>query len=363
METDWMGLAGLLLMNYTDKEREIREQEKKIKQLEEEINSMKESQENNSESKDGLNFEGFFEDIMIKERKEMILKTVSNFKTQKPDLTKFDNLLKNYRHYRFGNLAKMSKLTSKVEDYKKFLAENNLSFDNRPFEIEEIKQQIINNKTIQTSTEADIENWETILKQKDNLRWKAFDKLAKAQKSIFKNLTPNRIDILTNNYNNCLGDYKRTESWLDHLTSKKNSLIKENEYLENKLQNINFMINAGTYNQLINVVNDYKKIESAMQKLVIEQEEKDKQGPNNWSTFLKENPKIFKDACDLHNYFKENNLTDRTIDDFTFDIKKYVNFGKFANCCSEFIDFDGKYKGFEKQPNNLENSSNNSMNL
>ena len=116
------------------------------------------------------------------------------------------------------------------------------------------------------------------------------------------------------------------------------------------------MINAGTYNQLLDVVGEYKKIESLMKDLVLEQQEKDKQSSNNWSNFLKDNKnsQIFKDACDLHNYFKENNITDRTSDGYRFDIKEYVNFGKFTDCCSEFIEFNNHYKGFEKQSSNEE---------
>lgn len=362
MDSDWMGLAGILLMSYNDSVRKIREQEKKLEQLEEENNRLKESQEREEIEKRELkqkmlNLEKLNRKHSLIENK--ILETVSAFKTKKPDLTKFNNLLKKYRAYRYCSLAKIKKLTPVVEDYKKFLAENELTFDNRPFDIEEIKQQIVNNEILQKSIEADIENLKNTRKQKSALFSKALKKYNRAENSIFRNLNVNRVYNLKYKYEASSRDCKEIDSELSFKKIKKTQAIDEKKYLEDKLQKINLMINAGTYNQLLDVVGEYKKIESLMKDLVLEQQEKDKQSSHNWRTFLEnnKNSQIFKDACDLHNYFKENNITDRTSDDITFDINKYVNFGKFAECCSEFIFFDNNYKYIEKQLNNVEEAT------
>ena len=253
MDSNWMAAAGLLLQSYNEKVREIREKEKKIKSLEEENEALKASQEE-IPPKDSLNFEGFLEDIMIKKRNEMIMQVVSTFKTQKPDLAKFDNLLNNYYEYRFGNISKINKLKTKLEKFDKFLDENELTFDNKPFEIDKIKEEIVNNEITKSKAEVDIESLKNIVNQKDILQKKAAKKMIRSEKSIFSNLHKNKNKKLRNKYYNYFNDYNKTDSELRRITSQKNNAINEIKYLKNKLQKVELMKNNGTYSQLIDIV-------------------------------------------------------------------------------------------------------------
>ena len=360
-DTSWMAYAaaGLFLYTSTEKERQNRELKKRLEEEQEAL--LKSNKEVQLVSPNEDYFAYFLEDVMIKKSKEMTAKVVANFKTKKPDLKKFDNLLKKYDEYRFGNLAKINKLKEKIESYEKFLKENELTFDGKPFKIEEIKQEIVKNKKSQNQIEIEIENLENALNQKNDMLKKAEKKYNKTNNSIFKNINKKRTDTLRKEYNDCSFAYSKTQSALKDANAQKKKAIDENKYLEDKLQKVDFTRYAGNYNQLIDVADDYKKIESTIKELNIEQEEKNKKGYKNWFAFLKDSkdPQIFKDACDLHDFFKENNFTNKIDYDYRshFDITKYVDFGEHKNCCSEFMDFENNFNEFNKQENNVKTSN------